>query len=503
MALDAAGMGTFVWYANEDRTEPDARMLELFALPAGGVLSLATALASMIHPDDVHRYGRAVAAAFDPAGDRELSQEIRVDRGDGTYRWVQVTARAFFEGQPPRPDRLVGVAADITRRRRTEDALLESEARLRRVEHQTALELQRALLPVRTLAPAGGTAAARYVPGSVTLEVGGDWYDTFELAGGRMALTVGDVVGHGLAAATAMGKMRVAMGALAPHADGPGALLTHLDGFAAANAEIRFATACYAVLDPGTRELRYASAGHPPMLVVTADGRTRWLDAGGSAPITGRDIGTRPEAIEILEPCSVLVLYSDGLVERRRETITTGLDRLARAATALREAPVGDICDGLLTALGVAEHRADDVVVLCLRVPAAGPEPFRQTLTDRHELARLRGSLRAWRRTIQPVDQGEDNLLLAVNEACANAIEHAYPGDRPGTIEVVVRHDPDGTYLVTVRDFGTWRPPAADPPLQRGRGLRIIGQLSRELERRSTADGTQVRFRLPAKETTR
>ena len=550
MALDAAGMGTFVWYANEDRTEPDARMLELFALPPGGLLSLATALTSMIHPGDRQRYGDAVAAALDPAGSHQLSQEIRVNRGDGSHRWVSVTARAFFEGTPPRADRLVGVAADITRRREIEDelrssedrraflldltdrlrpvtdpvavqelavaalgarlavsramylevtggpggdvyaverdyhapgiasavgryradefgatlfdelragrtltvadvatdprltagerqsyqrigtaafaavplvkdgrhaaalvlheatrrpwpaddvalveevaertwaaverakaeaALRASEARVlaeqteaREREHQIALQLQRALLPARTIAPAGVAIAARYEAGSTTLEVGGDWYDTVALPDGRIALTVGDVVGHGLAAATSMGKMRVAMSALAPHAAGPGSLLTYLDGFAAANDEIPFATACYAVLDPVTRELRHASAGHPPMLVVTGDRRTRWLAAGGSAPITGRDLGTRPEATETLEPGALLVLFSDGLIERRHEPITTGLDRLARAAVALGDAPVDRMCDGLLTALGVAEHRNDDVVVLCLRVP--------------------------------------------------------------------------------------------------------------------------------------
>src|SRR4051812_15466771 len=101
VALDAAGMGTFVWYAREDRTEPDARMLELFALPTGGVLSLASALTSMIHPKDRQRYGDAVAATLDPAGEHLLSQEIRVNRGDGSYRWVLVTARAYFEGDPP------------------------------------------------------------------------------------------------------------------------------------------------------------------------------------------------------------------------------------------------------------------------------------------------------------------------------------------------------------------------------------------------------------------
>ncbi|GLY05063.1 SpoIIE family protein phosphatase [Actinoplanes sp. NBRC 101535] len=628
VALDAAEMGTFVWSAREDRGEPDARMLELFALPSDGVLSLATALDSMIHPEDRQRYGTAVAAAFDPGGSRLLSQEIRVDRGDGSYRWVMVTARAYFEGDPPRPDRLVGVAADISRRREIEDALRESEARFRQVvevtpqliwvarpdgavemlnpswstliggtphtadtdrallggavhpgerdgflaawdghrdppavfecearlrhrdgghhwylirvvpfqddsgdlvrwfgvatdidaqrrvgelalaeqtrardeEHRIALELQRALLPARTVAPPGVSIAARYEAGSATLEVGGDWYDTFELRGGTVALTVGDVVGHGLAAATAMGKMRVAMGALAPHVPGPGTLLTHLDGFVAVNDEIPFATACYAVFDPATRELRHASAGHPPMLVVTAGGDARWLDDGRSAPITGRDFGSRPQASDTLEPGALLVLFSDGLVERRREPITTGLDRLRDATVALRHAPVGEVCDGLLTALGVAEHRNDDVVVLCLRVP---PAPFHQTMVaDRHGLSRLRHALSAWQRTLPGLDRNDDDLLITVNEACANAIEHAYREDPTGTIEIDVRYEPDGSYLATVRDHGTWRTPG-EAGTSRGRGLPIIDTLSHDFERHSTADGTLVRFRVPTREASR
>ncbi|MEU4217087.1 SpoIIE family protein phosphatase [Actinoplanes sp. NPDC026623] len=793
VALDAAGMGTFVWYAREDRTEPDARMLELFALPTGGVLSLASALTSMIHPADRQRYGAAVAAALDPAGEHLLSQEMRVNRGDGSYRWVLVTARAYFEGEPPEPDRLVGVAADITQRHeieqrrafllelsdrmrpltdpvavqavavealgarlsatramylevtagpvgdiytveqdyhepgtasavgryraddfgatlfdelragrtlavadtaddprltaeerashqrmgvvayaavplikdgrhvatlvlhqstvrrwgdddlalleetaertwaaveraRAEAALRESEAQFRQVveatpqliwvaradgslemrndswsaiagaeastdrellvpavhpddrddfldswdscratgarfdrearlrhrggdyrwylirvtaflngtgtvakwfgmaadiderrradklalaeqieardrEHRVALQLQRALLPTGTLVRDGVDIAARYEAGSSTLEVGGDWYDTFELPDASIALTLGDVAGHGLAAATAMGKMRVAMSALAPHATGPGALLSNLDGFAASSDGIDFATACYVVFDPATRQLRHASAGHPPMLVVTTDGRARWLTKGGSAPITGKDAGERPDATETLEPGALLLLYSDGLIERRGEPLTTGLDRLEQAAVELRSGSAAEICDGLFTALGVAEQRSDDVVILCLRAPAHPTADFRTTLAaDERELSRLRRSLQTWRRTTQPSDAGETDMLLAVNEACANAIEHAYRGREPGPVEVTVRSDADGSYLATVRDFGRWQP-LTRSAAYRGRGLNIIRRLSDGFERRSTPNGTLVRFRLPARGT--
>jgi anti-sigma regulatory factor (Ser/Thr protein kinase) len=294
-----------------------------------------------------------------------------------------------------------------------------------------------------------------------------------------------------------MGRLRVAIGELAPHASQPGQLLSFLDGFAAGADGAGFATACYAVLDPATGQLGYASAGHPPMLVVTADGRSRWLTAGGSAPITGHTVGERPDATEILEEGALLVLYSDGLVERRGEPITAGLERLERAAIDLRAEPVRAISDGLFAALGVTEHRDDDVVVLCLRVPERAVVPFREVLaSDPRELSRLRRSLQAWRRMFQPADRGESDLLVAVNEACANAIEHAYRDGAHGTIEITVVLAPDGAYVATVRDFGTWRPPVTAPS-SRGRGLNIIRDISHGFELRSTAEGTLVRFRLP------
>jgi PAS domain S-box-containing protein len=153
---------------------------------------------------------------------------------------------------------------DITEQTRAEEALRAREAE----EREIAVGLQRALLPDRLVMPAGVSCAARYDAGSDVLEVGGDWYDAFTLADGRVALTVGDVVGHGLPAAAAMGQLRTAVAALAEYASSPGELLARLDAFLARTRTTDFATVCFGVLDPETGVLEYASAGHPPMLVA-------------------------------------------------------------------------------------------------------------------------------------------------------------------------------------------------------------------------------------------
>ena len=247
----------------------------------------------------------------------------------------------------------------------------------RRIERQIALRLQEALLPGRPSAHPKVSIAARYEAGSDALLVGGDWYDVIELPEGKIGITVGDVVGHGLEATAAMGRLRTAVAALAPHIETPGHLLTALDHFAQTDDGTRFATTAYAVLEPETGRLDYASAGHPPMLVVEPDGKSRWLMGGRSTPLLDDVMDYRPEATTYLEPGSLLISYTDGLVERRGETLDEGLARLARSATAMREGSEEEICEGLINKLGVDTTRADDVVVVVLRyepsLVAAGP----------------------------------------------------------------------------------------------------------------------------------
>lgn len=246
--------------------------------------------------------------------------------------------------------------------------LAESE---RRIERQIALRLQEALLPGTSLSHPKVSVAARYEAGSEEMLVGGDWYDLIDLPGGNIGITVGDVVGHGLEATTAMGRLRTAVAALAPHTQDPGSLLTALDHFAQDGRGTQFATTAYAILEPDTGKLRYASAGHPPMLVLEPEGQTRWLMQGRSAPLLDEVMDYRPEATTYLEPGSLLICYTDGLIERRGESLDVGLTRLEQAATAVRDRRESEICDLLMQEMGVATTRADDVVVLVLRYASA------------------------------------------------------------------------------------------------------------------------------------
>ena len=344
--------------------------------------------------------------------------------------------------------------------------------RERDVSHTLQLGLLGGALPTFEHA----VVASAYRPGTAALEVGGDWYDAFLLESGAVALVVGDVVGHGLEAAVAMGQLRGAVSALAQSSD-PEGLLQRLDAFVETVPSAATATLAYVELDPVTGEIHYACAGHPPPLVLSPDGRRRFLWDGRSAPLgslLGQDRGA---AVDRLEEGETLVLYTDGLVERRTASIDVGLERLADAA---RRRPLGapglpdDICDALLD----RERQDDDVCVLTLyRMPSASM--FSHSFPAAPvELAGLREQLRGWLDESGVPEDVERGVVLAVSEAAANAVEHGYHCDGTGLVTVMARRT-DDHLEVTVRDEGTWRegPRTTD----RGRGLEIIRAVVEEL----------------------
>ena len=384
---------------------------------------------------------------------------------------------------------------DITDRTRAEAALRAREAE----EREIAVGLQRALLPDRLTMPVGVSCSARYEAGSEALEVGGDWYDAFELADGRVAVTVGDVVGHGLAAAAAMGQLRTALAALSEDAASPAELLTRLDSFLARTGTTDFATVCYGVLDPNSGVFDYASAGHPPILLVEPSGETRWLDDANSPPLSGQQRRPRLQATTVLPVGSLLILYSDGLIERRRAPLADGLARLAHAATELAHASTAEACDALVAALGIDASRTDDVAVLAVRLDTLPIARFRRVFPARPEgLRDLRAEMRSWMEERQLEERRRIALLLAVGEACSNAIEHAYVDGVPGEVSVEILEYEDRSLGVLIRDFGRFASSRSAPG--RGRGTTIMRAVTSDFLRASTTNGTAVRFRLPLTE---
>ena len=363
-------------------------------------------------------------------------------------------------------------------------------ARAYEVEHEAAMTLQRNLMPEGVARAATVDADGRYLPATRGVHVGGDWYDILDRSDDTVAFAVGDIAGHGLQAAAAMGQVRSAWRALALSTTEPSAVLASLERFANGVEGAFFSTILTMLLDPATGELRYASAGHPPALVIEPDGSTRFLEGGRSVPLGLPFDLPRAQAHARLVPGSILVLYTDGLVERRDESLDRGLERLAETASRVMGQGLEDLSDALLDL--VADERHDDVALLVIGSRRPSGE-FRRTFpATASELSALRADLRAWlERSGTPVETVDD-VVLACTEVASNAIEHAYIG-RIGDVHVVA-HRQNGELELAVSDDGRWRHPRPDDG--RGRGLDLVRALVRDVDVEQGEAGTTVRMRV-------
>lgn len=312
------------------------------------------------HPDDRDE----VAASFADATKhrRAFHLDYRLRRHDGVHRWAADAAAPRFSDDG-RFLGFVGSVLDITERKEAEAAT----AAQRDTEHSIAVYLQQSLLPTALLHDPRVEMAATYVASTDLLQVGGDWYETFHTGDGRLGIVVGDVVGHNIEAAAAMGQLRAGLLALAPKVDSPDGLLCELDGFVRRHAITTFATALCLFLDPDDGAIEYSSAGHPPAVLCSPDGTIRWLDGARELPLGVLDLGSRPVMTESLDPGAVLVAYSDGLIERRGETLDVGLDRLAQTVRRLRASTMDVLCADVLDALVGDDGFDDDTVLVSLR----------------------------------------------------------------------------------------------------------------------------------------
>jgi serine phosphatase RsbU (regulator of sigma subunit) len=231
-------------------------------------------------------------------------------------------------------------------------------------DRRVAETLQRALLPQRFPDVPGVAIAARYMPGAAGVNVGGDWFDVVPVEGGVTGMAIGDVLGRGVKAASVMGQVRIAFRAYALPGDPPDAVLKRLDRLIQEFELVHFSTMTYVVLDASTGSARIARAGHPPPLLVGADGRSRYLEDALSIPLGVSPDATFEQAAFALEPGSTVVLYTDGLIEGEG-AIDDGLARLRNAVD-----PTADLealCDDVLARM-LPSGSDDDVALLVVRL---------------------------------------------------------------------------------------------------------------------------------------
>ncbi|GAA0578072.1 SpoIIE family protein phosphatase [Paractinoplanes ferrugineus] len=352
-------------------------------------------------------------------------------------------------------------------------------------QRETALELQRAILGPARL-PAG--FAVRYAPATRPLKVGGDWYDTIPLGDDRIGIVVGDCVGHGLAAAAVMGQLRSACRALLLQNTDPAHTLTALDRFAVQLPGALCATVFCGVLDPATGDLTYSSAGHPPAIVTHPDGATDLLDQGRSRPLGVRLRAPRPEAHYLVPARATLLLYTDGLVERRRQPLTTGIDRLADTMREGRADGIEELATDVMSGMAADAGYDDDVALLLYRHPGPLEIDFAAEPTT---LYSVRSTLRGWLARCGVDPTTTQNVLVAAGEACANAIEHGHRHGPAGKIRLWASATAGHLHL-TITDSGRWKTPqpAANP--HRGRGLTLMRALMGEVTVTTGAAGTTI-----------
>ena len=352
-------------------------------------------------------------------------------------------------------------------------------------ERSVSITLQRSLLPKRLGSFVGATLAARYLPARA--EVGGDWYDVIELARGRVGLVIGDVVGHGVAAASLMGRLRTALHAYAIESHGPGRTLELVDRFVQSLNEPAMATAAYAVFDPYASTVQYAAAGHLPPVVITPSG-TRVIDVTPAPPLGAFPYGRCAEHEFPLEREDILFLYTDGLVERRGTPLSEGIEALAdsvRGAVSPEEACVAAVAD-----LVPLEGLRDDAAIVALQNSPVPAELHLRLPAEPATLAQVRRILRRWLVEHGAGETDVAEVTIAVSEACANAIEHAY-SPAPATFELDAWGH-NGGITIAVRDKGQWRESRGKG---RGRGLSIIAAAMDDVQVDRLETGTEVVMR--------
>ena len=365
--------------------------------------------------------------------------------------------------------------------------------RVRLFERQQGIaeELQRSLLPDRLPAVPGITMAARYFAGGAGTRVGGDWYDAVQLPGGRVTVVIGDVAGRGVQAASTMGQLRSALRAYALDGSSPAEVLERVNRYLLALGWDSMATVCVLLLEPATGRVTYANAGHPPPLVLGEGGVVRPMRETLSVPLGALDAPGYTNASVVLETGATLVLYTDGLVEQRDELLDRGIERLEHALVGDGGSEPEQICERVIREALGPEGATDDVTLLVVQsTPTLGDRLEVSLIGDPSALASFRQTLRRWLAESGAGPDEVHDITMACNEACQNAIEHAY-GLVPEPFEVELERT-DAEVIIRVRDRGGWREGSST---DRGRGLPLMRALMDAVEIDQRASGSTVVLR--------
>ncbi len=459
---------------------------------------------------DVYRTG-------EPINGREWRVHLTAPDGSIHEMFANFSITPWTDGDERRG--VIGVGFDVTEMVRQRQEAADQTADLRqRYEQSRAVvtALQRELLPAGLPVLPGAQVAASYLLAEADTAAGGDWFDAVAQPGGRIALIVGDVVGHGVTASGVMGQLRAVLQDRLENGAGIAEALAAADRFAARVPAAHATTVALVVLDPVSGELTYCTAGHPAPLVVTSSGTTRYLPLTGGAPLgTGGDFPVRPDA---LGPGDLLLLYSDGILERPGRDHAASALELAHIAAdsaagrALHDpaaTPAERVCTQAVELLVRATGHTDDITLLAVqRVPVV-PDLALALPASPAELRAARQALGTWLTAIGAT--GEDIFALqhALGELLANAVEHAVApaagrGAEPGgdagasagaTVTVRATLTPAGAVEASVTDEGKWQDPRPAP--NRGRGLALAAQLVATLKVDHDGSGTVARIVKP------
>jgi serine phosphatase RsbU (regulator of sigma subunit)/anti-sigma regulatory factor (Ser/Thr protein kinase) len=367
-------------------------------------------------------------------------------------------------------------------------ALAIDDARISETRAVTAI-MQRTLLPEALPEIPGMRFSAKYLPAGTGVKIGGDWYDVFQLTDERLGFVVGDVVGRGVLAASVMAEIRTAVRAYLMQGHNLAKVVSMLNDLLVSMGRNRGATLSILAFDPVTEELEAVVAGHLPALVIDPSGEPKLLEQKAGLPV-GVRADNEYEAFHYPFPAgSRLLLYTDGLIERRGESIDVGFQRLADAAAASTRNPKTNLADDVYHALLDETPLEDDVALLAIEtLPLGGP--LEMVLPAQvGVLAGMRSTLGRWLKAAGANEDEQFDVTLSASEAAANAIEHAYGGSESDF--TVSCEQSAGEVTVTIRDRGRWR--TARPP-GGGRGLSIMRKLVDDVEINSDDRGTTVKL---------